>query len=200
MKSKAGILIRIPFFQLFRWLGFPKMLPVNLTITPSVRCNSRCKTCNIWKKEEKEMTLEEWGKTFASFKKSPYWVTISGGEPFLYKDLVPLCELVNKQLKPGIINIPSNGILGTIPLKVKQILQNCPDVNLVINLSLDAVGEKHDLIRGVPGNFELFERTLKELIVLKENFPNLSIGVHTVISKFNLNDYDEILNYLSDKI
>ena len=145
------------------------------------------------------MSLEEWEKTFASLKKVPYWVTISGGEPFLYKDLVPLCELVYKQLNPGIINIPSNGILNTIPLKVKQILQTCPDVNLVINLSLDAVGEKHDLIRGVPGNFDLFERTLKELIFLKEKFPNLSIGVHTVISKFNLNDYENILTYLSDK-
>ena len=199
MKSKAGVVIRIPFYQIFRWLGVPKMLPVNLTITPSVRCNSHCKTCNIWKKDEKELSLDEWEKIFVSFKKVPYWVTISGGEPFLYKDLVALCELIYKQLNPGIINIPSNGILSQIPEKTKLILQRCPGANLVINLSLDGVGEKHDAIRGIPRNFELFERTLRELLLLKDEFPNLSIGVHTVISKFNLNDFDEILAYLSDK-
>ena len=40
------VLTRVPLYQLSRKLGWPPILPLNLTITPSPRCNSRCVTCN----------------------------------------------------------------------------------------------------------------------------------------------------------
>ncbi|MCA9998997.1 MAG: hypothetical protein KDE56_24710, partial [Anaerolineales bacterium] len=48
MNSMLGVLARIPLFQAYRRFGAPKMLPLNLTLSPSPKCNSRCLTCNIW--------------------------------------------------------------------------------------------------------------------------------------------------------
>jgi MoaA/NifB/PqqE/SkfB family radical SAM enzyme len=195
MKSMLGVLARIPLFKLYRRFGWPKMLPINLTLSPSPRCNSRCLTCNIWMKRENELTLDEWDKVLRSLGKAPYWFTVSGGEPFMFQGVVELCQLAYQHCRPGIINIPTNSILSTIPDKVRRIAESCPESRLIINLSLDGVGAKHDRIRGVAGNFEKFERRLKELIELRDGLPNLTLGIHTVVSVFNVNDLDEVMAY-----
>src|SRR5215831_3069319 len=164
MNSGAGILARIPLFKLYRKFGWPQILPLNLTLSPSPRCNSRCLTCNIWMKRENELTLDEWDKVLRSLGTAPYWFTVSGGEPFMFQGVVELCQMAYQHCQPGIINIPTNAILPTIPDKVRRIAESCPKSQLIINLSLDGLGEKHDLIRGVAGNFERFEHTLHALL------------------------------------
>jgi MoaA/NifB/PqqE/SkfB family radical SAM enzyme len=195
MNSMLGVLAKIPLFKLYRALDWPRMLPINLTLSPSPRCNSRCLTCNIWMKRENEMILDEWDKTLRSLGRAPYWFTISGGEPFLYAGVVELAQMAYAYNQPGIINIPTNSILKTIPDKVRQIAEGCPDSQIIINLSLDGVGEKHDFIRGVAGNFEKFERTLVELLDLRDSLPNLAIGIHSVISTFSVGHLDELIAY-----
>jgi MoaA/NifB/PqqE/SkfB family radical SAM enzyme len=195
MNSTLGILARIPLFKLQRRFGRPRMLPINITLSPSPKCNSRCLTCNIWMKRENELTLSEWDKVLSSLGKSPYWFTISGGEPLMYPDIVELTHLVYQHCRPGIINIPTNGILRSGPERVRKILELCPDVQLIINLSLDGVGERHDKIRGVPGNFEKFEERLQQYIELRADFPNLTVGIHSVISVFNVDHLDELIEY-----
>ncbi|MEO8285660.1 MAG: radical SAM protein [Chloroflexota bacterium] len=185
---------KIPLYMLNRKFGWPNMLPMNITISPSPRCNSRCLTCNIWMKREDELSLEEWDKVFQSLGKTPFWFTISGGEPFMNKDIVETAQSIYKHCKPGIINIPTNSLMyKIIAPKVETMCRTCPDTQFIINLSLDGVGEKHDHIRGIAGNFEKFElnyRALREL-----NLPNLTIGVHSVISRFNVDDVEELFDY-----
>ena len=123
----AGVLARIPLFQAYRRFGRPRMLPLNITISPSPKCNSRCLTCNIWMKREDELTLEEWDKVLASLGNAPYWFTISGGEPLMYPGIVELAKLAYTHNKPGIINIPTNAILKSGPERVEQILASCPE-------------------------------------------------------------------------
>lgn len=190
-----GVLARVPLFQSYRRFGWPQMLPVNLTLSPSPRCNSRCLTCNIWMKRENELSLEEWVKVLRSMGKAPFWFTISGGEPFMNTFITELALAAYEICQPGIINIPTNAILGSIPDRVQRIAQGCPKSQIIINLSLDGVGEKHDRIRGVPGNFEKFERTLKALLELRKTLPNLAIGIHTVISTFSIGHLDQVMAY-----
>jgi MoaA/NifB/PqqE/SkfB family radical SAM enzyme len=195
MNSMTGVLLRVPLFKLYRRFGWPRMLPMNLTLSPSPKCNSRCLTCNIWMKRENELTLEEWDKVLASLGQNPYWFTISGGEPLMYPHVVELAQLAYEHCRPGVINIPTNAILPTIPDRVERIARSCPQSQVIINLSLDGVGEKHDFIRGVAGNFEKFEQRLEELLSLRSRLPNLTIGIHSVVSVFSVGHLDEIIAY-----
>ncbi len=190
-----GVLAQIPLFRAYRRFGRPRMLPLNITISPSPKCNSRCLTCNIWMKREDELTLEEWDKVLASLGKAPYWFTISGGEPLMYPGIVDLAKLVYQHNQPGIINIPTNAILSSGPTRVQQILESCPDTQLIINLSLDGVGEKHDIIRGVEGNFARFEERFRQYLELRDDYPNLTVGIHSVISVFSVGHLDELIEY-----
>ncbi|MCP4426487.1 MAG: radical SAM protein [Chloroflexi bacterium] len=171
------------------------MLPINLTLSPSPKCNSRCLTCNIWMKRENELSLDEWDKTLASLGKAPYWFTISGGEPLMFPDIVELTKLAYKHCQPGIINIPTNAILKSGPARVREILETCADSQVIINLSLDGVGEKHDFIRGIPGNFAKFEERLDQYFALRDEFPNLAVGIHSVVSVFSVGHLDELIAY-----
>jgi len=192
------ILSKIPQYKLFRKYNYPKILPLSLTVSVTYKCNSRCKTCNVWKKKVNEFSLDEFDKTFESIGTSPYWLTISGGEPFLREDIVEICDSGYKHFKPGIINIPTNGILyNKIPARVEEIIKNCPETQVIINLSIDGIGEKHDNIRNVKNNFE---KTLKTFDALRSfEYPNFSLGIHTVISKYNVADIPEIYDYFLKK-
>lgn len=195
MNRIAGVLARVPLFQLYRRFGWPQLLPLNVTISPSPKCNSRCLTCNIWMKREDELTLDEWDRVLASLGRAPYWFTISGGEPLMYPHVVELAERVYRHCRPGIINIPTNGILPSIPERVERIARACPESQLIVNLSLDGVGAKHDWIRGVAGNFQKFEERLGQLLELRGRVPNLTVGIHSVVSTFSVGHLDELIAY-----
>ncbi len=155
MNSKYKLLSQIPKYKLFRSFGYPKMLPLNLTVSATYHCNSRCKTCNVWKKKVDELSLEEFDKIFKNIGHQPYWFTISGGEPFLRNDIVDICNSIYDNCKPGIINIPTNGILyQKIPKMVEEIVETCPNTKIIINISLDGIMEEHDGIRCVKNNYE----------------------------------------------
>ena len=186
---------RILLYKAYRKFGFPRILPMNYTVSVLYTCNSRCKTCNIYKKKSDNLTLDEYGKVFKNIGHSPYWVTISGGEPFLRNDLVDICKVIYTFSKPKILNIPTNGILvEKITKDVEEIAKSCPDTQVIINLSIDAVGEKHNEIRQVPENYTKVIQVYKNLKKLKYN--NLNIGIHTVISKFNVKNFSEISSKL----
>ncbi len=189
------LLLRIVAYKLYRWIGFPRILPMNYTLSVSYRCNSRCKTCNIYDKEAEELTLDEYRKIFHNIGRSPFWITISGGEPFLRKDLADICIEACRICRPAILNIPSNGIITErIVQTVKKITEGCPHTQVVINLSIDGVGELHNQIRNVPGNYDKVIATYNGLRRLKAK--NLAIGIHTVISRFNVGEFAAIANHL----
>ena len=192
------ILPKILLYKMNRKFGFPRIMPMNYTLSLLYTCNSRCKTCNIWKKEAKNLSVSEIEYTFSKIGKAPYWVTISGGEPFLRKDLPEICKVIYRNSHPAILNIPSNGILTNQIVKfVDQITDNCPKTQIIINLSIDGIEEQHDKIRQIPGNYKKIVNTYNKLKKLKKK--NLSIGIHTVISKFNVKDFSYIANTLMEK-
>ncbi|HEY9089745.1 MAG TPA: radical SAM protein [Anaerolineaceae bacterium] len=195
MRSLIPVALRIPLYQSFRALGFPRVLPVNFTFSLTTRCNSRCLTCNIWKKRTNEFTPEEWQKVCQSLGNAPYWITISGGEPFLYRHLLAVCEAIGKYCRPGIVNIPTNSLIQGTASKVEKIAALVAPAQLIINLSLDGIGAEHDRIRGIPGNFARFQRNLNELLEVRQRAPNLSLGIHSVVSTYNIDRIEELAAY-----
>ncbi len=197
LKKRIQLLSKLPVYKAFYHFAWGRPpLPVNFTLGLLYSCNSRCATCNVYLKKVDNLTVEEYDKIFASVGQAPFWFTLSGGEPFLRKDIVDIVKVIYRRSKPAIINIPTNGSLfRVIPERVEAILKACPESDVIINLSLDEVGKKHDEIRGFPGNWE---RALKTYQALKElkRFPNFTLGIHTVISVFNVKRFPEVYQEL----
>ncbi|MFH2138182.1 MAG: radical SAM protein [Candidatus Omnitrophota bacterium] len=190
------VISKIPGYYFFRLFNRPRKLPLNLTLSVSYKCNSRCQTCNIYNKDCEEFSSPEWEKLFKKIGNTVVWATISGGEPFLRKDVEEIVYSLYDNCSPAIINIPTNGLLvDKIPELVRNIAKYCKKSQIVINVSIDDIGGKHDIIRGIPGSYEKAVKTFTEL--KKMDLPNLSVGIHTVISRFNVLRIPEIYNHLS---
>ncbi|HID38252.1 MAG TPA: radical SAM protein, partial [Calditrichaeota bacterium] len=141
-------------------------------------------------------SINEYRKTFKSLGETPYWFTISGGEPFLRKDIVEICVAACEICNPGIINIPTNGSLyHIIPERVEAIVNKRPNTEIIINLSLDEIGKRHDEIRGFPDNWDRALKTYEGLKQLRK-YSNFTLGIHTVISAFNVERFKEIYKEL----
>jgi MoaA/NifB/PqqE/SkfB family radical SAM enzyme len=180
------------------------MMPISVTLSVTNRCNSGCRTCYIWnlyrekpELEKTELELWEFDRIFKSLGKSVKYLVMSGGEPFLRKDLADICATACKHCRPHVITIPTNALLpSVIENELRRVLRMCGDTSFIVNLSLDAVGDKHDEIRGVKGNFESFMDTYNSLFSMKKEFPNLILGVHSVLSVFSLNNYAETYEFV----
>src|SRR6266700_2182469 len=195
------VLPKVAKMQASYALGKPLALPMNLTISVSYRCNSRCKTCNVWQRPNDDFTIEEYDKTFESVGRDAFWFTFSGGEPTLRKDLPEMVEAAYRHCRPGIVNIPTNGIQDKIiPGRIERVLQAAPGSDVIINLSLDGVGTKHDEVRGVKGNFERAMRTYAGLKALKARYKNFTLGIHTVVSNFNIDEFDNIRKFVLEEL
>lgn len=181
--------------------GRPLMLPVNITVSVSYRCNSRCKTCNVWLLPNDDLTLEEWDRVYESLGRAPYWFTFSGGEPTLRKDLPEMVGSAYRHCRPGIINIPTNGIQDkVIPGRIEEVLRAAPKSEVIINLSLDGIGLQHNEIRGVANNWARSMRTWASLKELQKTYSNLTLGIHTVISNFNVHAFPELCDYVQREL
>ena len=204
MTSWLNLIPCVVSYKFHRALGKLKTMPINVTISVTNMCNSRCKTCFIWRLYQDhpelrstEFKTEEFEKTFENLGKQIFYVVITGGEPYLRQDLPRICEALCDHSDPAIMVIPTNGLLpSTIENKTKDILQRCPNTTLKINLSLDGIGDEHDEVRGVVGNFEKLLETYELLKKLKTEFSRLQIGIHTVISKFNVYKFLSLLDYV----
>ena len=173
--------------------------PLVLTFSVTNRCNSKCKTCNVWKnpnKSSEELRLDEIEKIFQSMGKL-YFLNMSGGEPFLRNDIAEIIALGQRYLSPNLVHIPSNGLLTeVIEKRVTEILESLSKKTfLTIKLSLDGVGEAHDEIRGISGNFEKMIATYSRLDKLRQDYPNFHLGFNTITSKFNINNLEGIAEY-----
>jgi MoaA/NifB/PqqE/SkfB family radical SAM enzyme len=191
------LLPKLPLYWSFYHLGWPRMLPFSLVISVSFRCNSKCRTCDVWRKASDDMTVEEWHKIFANLGRAPFYLTFTGGEPFLRADLHELVMAGAELCQPGVITIPTNGLLTRRILDhVDQICAAANHTQVGINLSLDGIGQEHDEIRQVPGNWERAMETWQGLKGLQERHQNLVLSVHTVVSKFNTRRIRDIVEGL----
>ena len=172
------------------------MKPVYMILGLTYDCNSFCRTCFNWeqlrKDKEHELSLEELKKTFDSLG-DLLFVVMSGGEPFLRRDIAEVCEHLATKNHVKQITIPTGAIsTNLIAQSVESTLQRCPDTQIVVNLSIDHIGEKHDWLRGVPGNYEKLKATYGKLIELRGRHDNLTVNMHTCLCSYNVDDLDFI--------
>lgn len=210
MKKSDLFTILLPYlisYKRNRWFGYKNFTPMTLTYSVTAACQSRCKTCQIGAmycqdptRPEKDLRLEEIEKIFQSMN-PVYFFNMSGGEPFMRDDLPEIVALACKYLKPRVIHTPTNAILSDKIIENTERIINIVHkydsrVPVTVKPSIDGVGDLHDEIRGVKGNFKCLLKTIQGLKVLEDKYDNFHLELGTVISNFNIEHLEEIEDYV----
>jgi len=202
----AELLPKIFNYKLARHNLLKPANPITFTFAVSYLCQSRCKTCKIWElyrrepwRKKDELSTEEIEKIFKSLG-HVYFFNVSGGEPFLRKDLSEIISLAIEYLTPKIIHIPTNALMPqVIEREVERMLTHMDHKNyrvpFSVKPSIDGIGREHDRIRGVKGNFDKLLDTVERLKALQKPFPFFHLELGTVISRENIDKIDEIAQF-----
>ncbi len=148
------------------------------------QCNYQCSYCMFscnYKKEERELTTEECYHVIDELVKEGFTqLKITGGEPFLRKDILEILTYASKRLET---DISTNASMIT-----ENIVKKLNNLSLkMIHVSLDGTKEQHESVRGK----NTYERTLKGLEALKKSKNKIRIG--TVIHANNENDLEGVI-------
>lgn len=166
------------------------------------RCNSRCRTC-FYASEAHPTPDLTWEQIQRISRTAPAFdkLWISGGEPMLRDEIADIIELFHRVNKVKSVNLPSNALLpDKIEQVIDQLLTNCPELTIHLNLSLDGMGDMHDQIRGVPGSFHKTMAALDRLERRYRNHPRLHRNVATVVTAENYGHIHDLGLYLLKKL
>jgi MoaA/NifB/PqqE/SkfB family radical SAM enzyme len=170
--------------------------PRFLTYIVTFACNARCVMCDSWRKtgyNDLALTLPEIGRIFDQLPNMDV-VRLSGGEPFLRKDLPEIAEMVQTRLKPLVFHVTSNGFLTD---RIIDFCERRPkSMPLHLLISVDGVGEKHNRIRGTANGWQSVMKTL-HLLAPRQKELSLQLAVNqTIIDAEGLTHYRELRDIL----
>ena len=155
-------------------------------------CNSLCRTCFYWDELNKGLDLSfDQLRTISETAPTFHKLWISGGEPFLRKDLAEVIELFYRNNGMRHVNLPTNGLL---PRKLESVVdyltEHCPELTVDLNFSLDGLANTHDAIRGVPNNFE---KTLATIHIAEERYARNRKVRRNIVSCITAENYKELV-------
>ncbi len=162
-------------------------------------CNAKCRMCFNWdgmmaRRNEKAHTVEELQRLASSMGVLPQ-LTLSGGEPFLRKDVAEILRTFYDHAQTRFFTIPTNSLLpDRVEQTINAFLEHCPQGFLNFCLPFHGTEEHYDDIMGVPGNYGKFLRTFEVVRKARETSPNISCVLNFVMSKFNYGHYREIID------
>ena len=167
------------------------------------KCNAKCIMCSIHERKNSDLSVKEFERFFSDERlynlKS---INITGGEPTLRADLPKLVEMILD--KCPLINeilINSNGLLpDLIYSQVARILNlSCDNIKLWVLVSVDALDDKAEYIRGVSKAGEKACETIEKLKKLKDRYANLEISISCTISSANYDRLQAIYDYAKEQ-
>lgn len=178
---------------------FRPLLPTVLVFNCTFVCDARCLMCSNWRRgsRKEDLTIEEIRRVF----EDPFWravetVGISGGEPTTRPDLVELCQVLLDRLprlrKLG-INTTGHHPSRAVPM-LTRVIEACEQRGVIFStrVSIDGIGEMHDVVRNTKGGFDRAVETLEQLRALQRSH-RFGLGVSTTVFAHNLDDAENIL-------
>ena len=130
------------------------------------RCNMHCSFCiyaAMDARNSSNIMPSDWGHAFKRAK-SLLHLTITGGEPFLRKDLVEIIsEIINKSGVPR-VSIKSNGFyLKRIKEYIPELIKRHKNTEFTLSISLDGPKEIHDKVREFKGAYDKVVETINAM-------------------------------------
>lgn len=173
--------------------------PISLVHFVTNRCNARCPFCFIDFDDPKtfhnELTLNEIEKITKSLGPIIKNINLTGGEPFIRKDLVDIAKLYFKNSLIESIYITSN---GSLPERVESFLniisKEFPNRKIIFSLSIDDLPDNHNRIRRINNLFNSVIETYK--IIKGFNNTNIDAKIGITVSHENYNNILRIYDLL----
>ena len=144
--------------------------PIYLVFFVTENCNANCKHCLLGgiHPGKDELSIDEIEKVSAHMDDFLFLLP-TGGEPFLRKDLSEIVRIFHRNNHVLNVGIPTNGgLTSNIIETVRSVLDTCPDLDFMVDVSVDGIGEDHDEIRRTPGLFKKAMTTFSELKKLEK--------------------------------
>jgi hypothetical protein len=162
--------------------------PSYLLLFVTNRCDAHCSHCFYWQHRNdgtRELTLDQIERL--AVQCGPLvQVTLTGGSPELRADLSEIARLFWRHCSPLNMTLCSNGNHPEkLAADVEALYRAYPDCKLTVDISLDGMGEEHDLLRGVPGLFERVCRSYSLLAEVRGRYPALRLGCGLCVSGLN---------------
>ena len=202
--SKLPYFVQLPIAKAYcnrkkKWVQQLKT-PVALIFFVTARCNLRCKHCFYWRElntvSTSELSIEEIRKIAQSFV-HPVSLSLTGGEPFLRKDLKEIIDGFHEGCGTREVGIATNGTLTENTVEtIRSVLEVGDLSSLSVQVSLDGLEETHDVIRGIKGSFQKALFTIKELKKVGKHYPNFQLKTALAVQKRNLQELREYVAYL----
>ncbi len=150
-------------------------LPTDVSIITTYRCQMRCKMCDIWENptdKKQEISAKEL-EVLPNFK----FVNITGGEPFVRRDLEDIVEVMMRKSARIVISTS-----GWHTDRIIKMAEKFPTIG--IRVSIEGLAQKNDDLRGREGSFD---RAMRLLLTLKE-MGIKDIGYGCTVSNKNSDD------------
>jgi len=171
-----------------------KKSPMYVQFALAKGCNIKCLMCSVVenRSHEKELTLSDIDVLAHNLDKMGVSMLIlTGGEPFLRKDLSEVVRIFKKHHIES--RLQTNGLLVT-----EENLQAVIDAGVSeVTISLDTLNiEKQDVINQKEGSY--FD-ILRALALFSKMFPikgNMT-GVNTVVSKSNIHEIPALIDFVT---
>lgn len=189
---KINFYIRVIYKYILYHLNKNSPISANIRITD--KCNLNCYFCKI-KNNNNEINSKEIINVIKQLDKMKVaYLTVTGGEPLLRKDL----EIILKNIKKSnmFVSLNTNGTL--INEKNAYIIANSFNQ---IRISIDGNEKTHDNIRGEKGSYKKTISAIKLLNKVKKK--KAKIFVHYVVLKENIHeifDFYYKFNKIADSI
>lgn len=176
-----------------REISYHSLQPREVNLELTHRCNLKCKMCGVWIKgvdsSLQELTAAEYLDLFQQMKNiGVRLVTLTGGEPFIRKDLFDIVEAAKS--KGLICNVFTNGTLID-DLAVERIFGYGIDKIIV---SIDGLGPIHDSIRGVSGAFDKAIGALSNVVAERRSRDKKKpeLDIHMTLLNENVGDITQL--------
>ena len=129
--------------------------PKEICIILTYRCNARCNMCDVWHhptKSSEEITVKDIEKLPSGLR----FINITGGEPFIRKDIGEIIDVIRPKTKRIVIS--TNGFFTE---RIIELCKRYPDLG--IRISIEGLQKANDTIRGMRNGFDRGLRTLLTL-------------------------------------